>query len=662
MMQNNKFDAKTYDNIPQKRQPNTFDKLTVDQKREIQPWLGQPVPKTGQQPLVDLQVYEPAAKPMPKQADPALYAPISTINPLQPGQVGPLYAQTFGPYPPQPYGYVPNYMPVIKNYNISVGGPDADHVRVANIFEDVLPNRGMRETFNSLSERMTTCSFIRSVLIRNSDGENIDLDGKSNNSLLSYIKFLGLNPYRGDSYNKNPYLNLPSGMLIYRSCYPIRYDQGSSSVICAKDSVGVNVRIYKMSIGELNARKIRDINPLHFDLWREIEYYAYVRENIIKKNVCPNFCIMYSYFINEKCTIDFNKVAIARGEKIANEPTYLNPPPINALNDAIQRQRQQTQINPKAYSGSALLALTESPTYNLYDWMSRTYDGPTNVKSMVGLGFHDDETWKTVLFQILVSMYVLQLNNIAFVNFTLKDSVYIKDLDNQNGIGTYWRYKINGIDYYIPNYGYLVMVDSNYKDINGQTNNTQQKKILSTLFGDNNEIIYNTNFDLFKNNINNEIFASASDKSQITPPGDKVLSLIKAMHDEAISPNPVKDISHYIEQYMTNYMNNRIGTYLVESEIMFIRKDDKREMKRGQIIVMEVEYETYMFVLCLGKQSDKIEIFCRENPESEIIKKSVNRELLYNYSISEPISQTFKPGTMNFNEESLIETYVINKN
>ena len=46
-----------------------------------------------------------------------------------------------------------------------------------------------------------------------------------------------------------------------------------------------------------------------FDVWREIKYYEYVREDIIKRKVSPNFVSLYLYTIDSTSNIDYQKLS-----------------------------------------------------------------------------------------------------------------------------------------------------------------------------------------------------------------------------------------------------------------------------------------------------------------------------------------------------------------
>ena len=145
--------------------------------------------------------------------------------------------------------------------------------------------------------------------------------------------------------------------------------------------------------------------------------------------------------------------------------------------------------NPDAYTGKALIALTESPTYNLISWATKTYEQEGNINRMISTGFHDEKEWFSVLFQIMAGLYTLQNHEIAFRNFKIQDCIYIKDLRQFGNSNSHWRYKIDGIDYYVPNYGYLVLIDTNYREIEQSDATLLAKdskfkhRIESTIFG-----------------------------------------------------------------------------------------------------------------------------------------------------------------------------------
>lgn len=691
--------------IPKYRHSKNTPYITKDEKTSfIDKMQSKPVPKEKERdPLVDLQVYQPETKPSQKKVAPNLWTPITTQNPYNfPKE---LQNQLTTPYPNA--HYAPNNVPVVKNYNISVGGPEVDHIKVSSIFEDMLPMNNIKDTYNSLGERLVLNDYIRSVFIKKNDGEDINLEGGGENCLISYLKFLQLNPNVTKAYSINPYKNLPDNMLIYKSCYPIRYDPNTLSVSCAKNSVGMNIRIYKMTLGEYYVKNKSGINYYDYDLWREIAWYEFVRENIIKRKMCPNFVVFYSYFINENCKIDFDKVSDAKksnrissgttlqggGDRDTESKVNKDPSdithipkrlrdntlssnvtqiPARTLNDGIGvNTLSRLEKDPTEYSGKALVALTESPNYNLYEWASKMYELDGNIKRMINTGFHSDKVWYSIIFQIMSSLYALQKHKIAFRNYKIDENIYVKELSYHNNINTYWKYNINGVNFYIPNHGYLVLFDSNFKDKNSSNSiikNTSEKnkyKIYTNNFGGKpykEEDINKLCFKAFLNTVNSNNFSdSFVNKGGVRPP-DNVLNLLKEIHEKASEESTPIDIGFYIMTYMTMFMNNRIGTYLDEQEANNIRKNDARQFKSGKIVVHETESDSYKFVLYLGDGviPGKSKIFTKDdNNLKEIIEQEVSSFNLHHYSRFEPITQKFRTGEALLNEENLIESYIM---
>jgi len=706
-----------------------------------------------QKPLIDLQVHEPMKYQQPKKKEvlPPLFIPAQTATPFYPPQFNPTWPY-YGANP-----YVPNQMPIIKNYTINVDGPMGDHGQVAMIMEDILPSKQMTTTTNTIMERLNIYSFVRGVFIKTGDGEDIDLNGRGKNSLLSYMKFMELNPYSTSTFSNNPYLGLPDGMLIYRSCYPIRYDNITNSTQCATNSIGMNIRIYQMTNAEYEIKKKQDFKYTDFNLWREIAYYEYIREHVIKKKVSPNFPILYGYYICENFNVDFEKLKQLRGrtqergdirllkqreeeqrilnktinvvEKIISETgpipvrvedaklglTQPFTPPAKSSIETVSGELINPLLSPfvtasalsvgkvsspyaepilgRTLSGEpipvpppfnkeletvygnpelriirkGLVALTEAPTYNIYGWCTKTYKIEGNIKRMVNTGFHKPEVWMSVLFQIMASLYVLQLHKIVINKFSIMDNVYIRDLNPHSNVTTYWKYKIDGVDYYVPNYGYLVMIDSNYKDVDTMTSvlksNNDYKKILSNIFAEN---AYDSNklsddvFEIFRSVIGPNSFT----KVESSAPPEVIQTLLGKINGESTKADANKNIGYYIRAFMGKLMNNRIGKLLTEQEIKNIRPEENKAFTKGQIVVKPVGADAYTFVLYVDKDPSNpgLSIIITKNSpmDTDFIEQTVNNNDLASYSRYEPIVQDYKPTETLLNEEDLLETYVIN--
>jgi hypothetical protein len=617
-------------------------------------------------PLVNLQVYQPPKPKMdPPKLNPSMFLPTMVPGPFYPPQFNYQYGNAY------PYMQAP----IVKQYNISTSGPTDNHGRLAMIYEDMLPGKKFIGTLNTIGERINIHNFLRSIMFNKGDGQDVDLDGSGDNSLLGHLKFMDLNPYNTYKFSPNPYMGLPNGMLLYRSCYPIRRDNVSGSVMCAKNSVGMNIRIYKLLQGSYMINKQNEKQYKDYEEWREVAYYEYVREQIIKRKQCPNFVTAYGYYISENSKIDFDKIATIKGTPIVKEPKYVKEIPVLLRATPMQEGGANIQINmqlnPNAFTGKALVVLTESPHYNLFGWTSNTYQIDGNIKQMINIGYHEEIQWYSVLFQLMISMYVMQIHGIVFNEFTLEDNVFVKDLNIHGPITKYWKYKIDGIDYYVPNCGYLVMIDSNFKDIKQSTssffkNSAKSHKIYGKIFGEESDMKTNEidalTFESFKTAFNRNAFdTSFIDNSGCMPPPDITTFMDSITND--ISQGVSKNVGDYVFKFMRRFMNNRIGTYLTDVEKNNIRRDDHKTFIKGQMPVLEDSSGIYKFVLFIEEKGQgTAHILTKEDGKTDLIDKVVPISSLYNYSKAEPIVQSFKPNEGSLNDEEMLETYIVNKN
>lgn len=570
-------------------------------------------------------------------------------------------------FPNMGYSYVPNQPQIIKNYNISMPNPTGSHATMAALYEDILPTKLVYQTANTLNERFELCNYIRSILVRTNDGEDISLDVRSKNSLLHHIKLVELNPYANNPFNDNPYSDLAVGFLLYNSCYPIRYDSGTNKINCSQHGTGINVRIYRLSVAEYNAKRLTtNVNCNKYDVWREIEYYEYVRENILKEKMCPNFALMYSWFVDEQCDIDFDKLSQFTAER---------PCPLATANASAL-----TLLN--TYAKKSAIVLTEAPNVNLYTWASKIYeeDGIRNI--MINTGYYNDNVWKSVLFQIMAALYALQIKNIYIRNFTIKDNVYIKNLNASRlptgHVSGYWLYKIDNIDYFVPNYGYLVLIDSKFKEVQVPTlleNNKYSRKhrLQGSVFG--NDISYsNSILKTFKKCINSNSFGNSERNQGFVQPSEKIMDLLGKIDGDVSSDQDLVNekidknvIGYYIHKYMRSFLHNRIGTWIKESEKNNIRPDRDNSFAPGELILYEIDGETMKWGLYVrpynnGYANSSL-ILTKSTPDSDdIITEIKSNTVLRKYSYYKQVEQNYKMDGKTFSAKNKLETYIMNYN
>ena len=380
-----------------------------------------------------------------------------------------------------------------NTYNISLANPS----RVNEFREDILPSKDetmLKYTMATISERIIIYQYIRSILIRQSDGENINfMSNKSPEvrNLLSYLRILDLQTGKRDSVKNNLLGIVPKRLVIYRSCYPIRVDRANYNVGCAKNNIGINIRVYQMTIGETIVNKYKNLNYKSFETWRDISLYEQLRDNIVKQRLSPNFAMLHAYYITKDTEIDFLKLNKIRNKDIVHkqekEQKYV-------LNQIYQKEMQEYLVNLQKYSTSELtklvqdldihqpsdkcvIALTESGTQHIMQWASREYEDNGLAKKMINTGYHGYDVWMSVLFQLYQAMLCMYKFGISYHNFDLETNVKIKSLNFDDANKGYWKYVINGVEFFIPNYGYSVLIDSGFSDLYDDDEKTLYEKL-----------------------------------------------------------------------------------------------------------------------------------------------------------------------------------------
>lgn len=655
--------------------------------------------------------------------------------------------------PPQPPSFLPIYdantqqiittlpinhmynpelnQPVQKVYNISLANPLHDYTSLRRVFEDILPGDPRVLSFNTTLERSQLINFVRNIIINNTDGEEMTITG-GNNSLLSHIKLLNLNPY---SLRLNPYEDLPKDFILYNAAYPIRYNTTKNELQNAKFSHGINVRIYNMTYGDLEANKIavntgNISNQDMSNVWRDIKYYTHMFENIVSKKKSPNFVSKILYKIDKLSNIDWNKLLTVQGKyniqdnlskqknmivahlkatnknmkimlvayannnifnewsnmenlfknndnitiekhdfamfalipkhyEIRNVPcividydgkyniynnSMLHKDILDFINNTILKNNLTDKNTP---SGKSLVLLTEAPTTSFLTWASPIYEDNGSVKKMISTGYHDEKVWISIIFQIFHILYTLYTEKIFIRELSLKDNFFIKDLAYDPSTLNYWVYNVDGLDYYIPNYGYLVLFDTKYKDCNSN----EFKIESSTLFNTNTASI-----DIDSENIRKtqEIFNTnelinllkLNDSLQ---PNTNVINIITCIQEELNNPqNNIFESCFY--KYFKNYLHNRIGTSLLKSEKDNINILTRPIPKKNKLLVNQVRYEEYEWVLYISQVEQykhKILTLKNNNP----IEKEVYTYSLLGYPDNETVQQK------NINDIQLLEHY-----
>jgi hypothetical protein len=534
---------------------------------------------------------------------------------------------------------------IIKNYNINVPYPDSNHIKVNKIIEDILPSGQFNITFETLYERNELYNFMVNTLFFRKEGEKIGISNTVN-SILSHVKFLELNPFNTYKFSKNPYLGLPDKTLVYKSCYPIKHNRIDNYVSCSSRSIAINIRITGLSNSEYSTY-IKDGNIKKYNIFRQLNYYNYIRECILNKLICPNFIGIFGFYITDNTNINFMKLdSIILSKNNYNFSNLLNYFDKDELLDR--------------YSKNALIMLTESPNYNFNNWASKVYMLNGNIKKMTNTGYYSENVWYSILFQLFIIVYILYKHKTIINNFNIEDNIYIKDIgydgDHSKYI-KYWRYKINGIEYIVPNYGYLVLFDNNQHINKKHEYNIESYEI----FGDDVQFkIYDSTKYMLNNIFNTNIFNNYFKQNGGVVPSDKVLKFINNINNDINTDG--LNIEKYIIRNFGMYMNKKIGTYVNESNIKDIDLFGLmgKNFKRGNMVVHDTDkYNMYKYGLFIDICEDDgtlVNIITKDNNDINIMIKIIITSVYYMKNIDD---MEYDPEKTTKLEHNIIESYII---
>ena len=672
--------------VPFKREKNTpF--LTNDERETFSRRKADNPPPPEPPLLAEQKVYDTSPKGKSQTILPQVYPPahVPVPNPYMPHVT---------PYQQYAYGYQPNQIPVQKYYNITMSSPVGNHSTINRIYEDMLPVDPNPFTMATIYERKELTRYFRNMLLEYGDGEEFSISPGPKKSLLSYVRLIELNPY---TEQKNPYHGLATDFMLYNAAYPIKYEQDKNHLAIVKNPIGLNIRLYKLSKGADRALGLNNRIDLNdFEVLREIKYYEYVRENILKTKTSPNFISLYLYAKDSTSRLNYDEINLLKYRTFPQKQLEVNKDNTNLVNNLHMITVNQTTGMPntnwprmKNYNhqpvplmqtvdlnkdeGMSLVAVTEAPNNNIIKWASPLYQSFGAVQQEVETGYHNAEVWKSILFQLVYSCAVLEEADICFENFSLLNNFYIKDLFADPGKRNHWIYKVNNHEFFIPNYGYLLVIDTNFADIfttseqnlnNIKSGNRRFKIHSNKLFGNKNSqtisSLGNGRFmNQFKNIINKDSFNAELRKMGGQPPDAIILNLLDRMYNHPIADsagNPIK-IREFLKKFFPEFLHNRVGTLLTKDEKEVLPQFPDNKFFEGELVVYQERYGEFKWAIFeddvnIGTNLNKKRI--RTSHTSNPI--DVFSSSLYKFPDKEIIKQDVKNGIL-LDPEFTLETY-----
>lgn len=613
------------------------------------------------------------------------------IYDFKPEREKPVYHQPFVPigksitHPIQsgmilPYSSTLNKVPVQKIYNISIGDPSVDTNILHSVYEDMVP--GDRYPLNNLTveNRKQIRNFIRSLMIKERDGEIMNISaGKDGDSFRSYFRIGQFNPY---SISQNPYDDLAKGFTMYSSAYPLRLDDKTFNFSIGRGGLNFNVRTYSLNYLDFNFDKISsDITENDLNVIRELKFYQLVN-NIIKNKESPNFANMILYKIDNKTQIKYDKLMELKSKKIPAgmmKAIYSTTDKIKNLTEKIKKTEEiltlygmnKEDINLEKETTQSLIILTEGPHQNIIKWASPIYHQNGAKRIMQATGHHSKEVWFNVIFQILYGYLVMDKYNVYFREMSLERSVFICDIYYDVGNTGYWKYIVDNVEYYIPNRGFIVMLDSCFSDLYDvysiknlldldfeKLDKTENFKILSNkLFENNNE---GNNENDIKKLIKQGLIDMLDPMNlkrivthlRIIKPEEEVFELLGNIVNTLKQDD--KSIKDAIFENMGMFLHNRVGSQLTVGERDKLSVVPNRNFKQGTLVVYEERFDEYRWAIYYKKSETLNKHWIMIKDGDEYKKKEVFLSTIRSYSDNLKIQDSVD---FNSSYENLLEEY-----
>jgi hypothetical protein len=350
---------------------------------------------------------------------------------------------------------------------------------------------------------------------------------------------------------------------------------------------------------------------------------------------------------------------VKREKKVNNQLSYSYGPEVRiglgpgATINADNLVEKGKEADLTQDSKKTLILLTEAPTTGILKWASSDYEAFGTVRKMVATGYHSDDVWKSILFQMVYIFAVLQENQIYIPNISLERNFFIKDIfSDSNAIGS-WIYRINNVDYYIPNYGYILQFDSSYGDPTDEEKNREDYKIYSNMFEDRIDITKKV-MEQFKSFMIASNFMSAISKNAKISEG--TFDLIRKIRDKTTSS--IKDL--FSSELFIDFVHNSAGTLLLKSEKENINTMTRPNFNNSKLMICETRNQEYKWVVCLGDapSSFKKKIITKNDNNNNNIIIEVFNSSLFGYPESERVlpdsSKQFK-----YDDNHIYETYTL---
>jgi hypothetical protein len=160
-------------------------------------------------------------------------------------------------------------------------------------------------------------------------------------------------------------------------------------------------QVFAVKMSKVKPEAVEHPYDISFSSWHEVYFLKDIFKPIIEKNICPNLPLLYDNFTCENCDL---------------------------------------VIDDEKLHTPCVITVVEIASGNLKNYLQEKR--------------HIEELY-SALFQIMAAVHAIQHYG-QIMNFDIKkENVLFYDVE----AGGYWHYKVKGLDYYVPNFGKLFILN-----------------------------------------------------------------------------------------------------------------------------------------------------------------------------------------------------------
>lgn len=362
-----------------------------------------------------------------------------------------------------------------------------------------------------------------------------------------------------------------------------------------KNNDGINKELVKKQIDELK----KGIKDREVD-YKEIENMKSNSQDVLnaKMLLIKRMQLYLKVLFNKFNFGDFEKWKIERktGEKEENDKK------VKMMNEL----RELVSVRKEELDKVISFAVSEAPDYSFDEWTNPQTIRQFGVAKMIESGWHTDEEKEIFLFELLYAFITILKHKIYIPNFT-KDNIFIKKVLSEFMMNKLFIYSLDGINYYIPNKGFYVMIDERYACLKDNINKDKIGKVRMPYTKDKkNNVMYGADDECMKDMITSmkNIIADLNKDGWFKDKKFDDKNFIKYDDDSKEFIDRLRDLLIF---NFGSYANNRCGTILSAEEHRYLNGAIKQliDYECGELVLESVDNDTRYKIVQIVSREDK---------------------------------------------------------